>query len=87
MHNSICMNGCKFAEKRVFLSRAGTTEQWLYRCNKVGKLVMSDAIINEVGCATFTNETTEKVKEAEALIEEVNGKLEEIASMMPKQKG
>lgn len=79
MHEEkICASGCYFAEKRIMLSRTGTQEDWLYRCNKIGKLISSDSVINEVGCASYTITAPQNPadKLAEELIKEVDKRLE-----------
>jgi hypothetical protein len=83
-HINTCKNNCIYAKKVVWLSRAGESEDWLYRCMKLEeRIITTDSVIHELGCATFT--TTSKpcdnqddlVKRAQEMLTEINLKIEE----------
>lgn len=79
-HKNLCANSCTFAKKGILLSKAGIQEDWLYRCMKIDRLISSDSVLHEVGCATYTTtasggvtETPEdRTKKAVELINEAN---------------
>jgi hypothetical protein len=82
-HPNICTNNCIYATKAVFLSRAGTSEDWLYRCLKLEeRIITTDSVIHELGCATFTTgrpseNQDDLVKRAQDMLTEINLKIEE----------
>lgn len=83
-HTNICSNNCIYAKKVMWLSRAGTSEDWLYRCTKLEeRVITTDSVIHEVGCATYTttfsksDDKADLIEKAEGLLKEINLKLEE----------
>ena len=79
----MCANNCKFALKSVFLSRAGTDEEYLYRCKKIDRLITTDSVIYDLGCASYDYEGSKQpvqesttVQRAKELIKEIDKELE-----------
>lgn len=91
IHEKTCKNGCKFATKFHLMSYANkntdgtySDADYLYKCSVLGYTISFDSTIYKLGCATFENECQNaRVAEAEALVAEVNKKVDEIEKIMP----
>jgi len=84
-----CHNNCEFAVKSVMLSygsKNGDTlidTEFLWRCNKIDKLITTDSAIYQLGCASYSNHINNELNaQAEDLIKEVDQKLDEIEKVM-----
>jgi hypothetical protein len=82
-HPNMCANNCKFALKSVFLSRAGTDEEYLYRCQKIDRLITTDSTIYDLGCASYdydgskpASQESTTVQRAKELLKEIDKELE-----------
>jgi hypothetical protein len=83
MHTNICRNDCIHAIKGILLGKDGLGELWLYRCAVVNdRIIGSDAVIHEVGCATYSKTegvktSTDLLAEAQDLIQKLDKVIEE----------
>lgn len=83
-HTNICSNNCEFATKTILLSRAGTAEEWLHRCTKIDRVVTTDSLIFNVGCASYiiracqSQPEDKEVQKVVELIKEIDHELEKL---------
>jgi len=91
MHNQSCKYGCEFAYQLHLMSYANknadgtySDADYLYKCTKLDRVISLDSTVYELGCMSYNNKCQNaKVCEAEALVAEVEKKLDEIEKIMP----
>jgi hypothetical protein len=91
MHEKSCSNGCEFATKFHLMSYANkntdgtySDADYLYTCTKLEHTVSFDSTVYKLGCATYNNiGQNARICEAEALVAEIETKLDEIEKIIP----